>query len=492
MNALSKSLYITFGYLVLLYFSLLVSYLVEQHFSISVWLSSLLFAPLSVLTVYFFVKRMLEKIDIAAENNGKQLSGEVFTLPYRLTVYGMIFSVFIFFSEIIFDGFYPDVISEAFMMSLFLGSYLYFGYETAFFSLKEKGYYPHQKYGFLGFRMKLMILLISFSLIPFLVLLIKYYMIYQRGIHHGMPVDDVSDSILWGIVSVFLRTAVAATFTGYYFSRSFTHPVQQLKDAFRLIEDGHKGISVPVYTGDELGILSNEFNEMTFELDNRDRLQKLFGVNVGRDAADFLVSENVHKRGQKIELTLLQIHLHQNSFEPDSVIPEDMLDNLNRYTSLMVRIIESNRGQINRITGNTILAMFGAPAPVRDTNHRWNAIKAGRDLIKGLADFNDNIRVESIPAFRMGIGVHTGYVILGVIGSRDRTEYTITGNPIYMTEWIENATTKLNTPLLISSDTYEYGDHKYDSYSDIINNNFRVYQVRIKGMEKITKLYGPS
>jgi len=131
--------------------------------------------------------------------------------------------------------------------------------------------------------------------------------------------------------------------------------------------------------------------------------------------------------------------------------PHEVLEILNRYLERMVPIIRRHRGTIDEIQGDGILAFFGAPLAAADDPVR--AVACGLEMQLALQEFNAEQRGRGLPELAMGVGINTGEVIVGNIGSEQRTKYGAVGSAINMAYRIESHT--VGGQVLLSAGTWE-------------------------------------
>lgn len=135
----------------------------------------------------------------------------------------------------------------------------------------------------------------------------------------------------------------------------------------------------------------------------------------------------------------------------EGIHPERVVEILNNYLSKMTDLIFSNHGTIDKFIGDAIMTIFGAPLESEDDAVR--AVNTAILMQEALNDFNKQF-TNDIEPLRMGIGIHTGEVIAGNIGSQKRLDYTVIGDNVNLTSRIEGLTVHYPCPILISESTY--------------------------------------
>jgi adenylate cyclase len=158
---------------------------------------------------------------------------------------------------------------------------------------------------------------------------------------------------------------------------------------------------------------------------------------------------------------------------------EKVVELLNSYLSLMVNIIFENQGTLDKFIGDAIVAFWGAP--VRLTDHHHKAVIAAIQMKKKLQQFNLDKQKNNLPPFDIGIGIHTGEVILGNIGSSKKLDYTIIGDSVNLTSRIEGLTKTYRCQIIISHETFIHV--KESIYCRMLDN------VMVKGKKKPIVIY---
>jgi len=158
---------------------------------------------------------------------------------------------------------------------------------------------------------------------------------------------------------------------------------------------------------------------------------------------------------------------------------EQVVGILNTYLSRMVSIIFNNEGTLDKFIGDAIVAFWGAPVRIQD--HHYRAVITGLQMKEALTTYNLENIDRGLPELRIGIGIHTGEVILGNIGSEKKLDYTIIGDSVNLASRLENLTKMYNSSIIISQNTYDHvQDEIFCRMADYI---------KVKGKNKPIRIY---
>ncbi len=266
-----------------------------------------------------------------------------------------------------------------------------------------------------------------------------------------------------------------------------THPIAQsikeISQAAEEIESGNFSVSVSEDRSDEVGMLKRRFNLMTQGLKQRELIERTFGRYVdGKVAAELLAKPESLQMGGKLRtVTVLMADLRGFTQMCEKVSPEDVISLLNLHFSKMIAVIEKFEGIIVDFYGDSVLAFFqGAESNDSDVPARAiDAVRCALEMQQELGKLFRNELSQSINKLSMGIGIHTGDVIVGNIGSSTRAKYGIVGSAVNETDRIQSCAQ--GGAILISEKTYEI-------LSDILNIE-SILAVKLKGLDGIRNLY---
>ena len=176
-----------------------------------------------------------------------------------------------------------------------------------------------------------------------------------------------------------------------------------------------------------------------------------FGRYVSEEVAESLLRapESLELGGEERETTILMSDLRGFTAMAARMTPHEVIEVLNLYLEAMVDVIGRYQGTIDEIIGDAVLVIFGAPAPCDD--HADKAVACGLAMQLAMRDVNQRLVAKGASELEMGIGVHTGRVIVGNIGSLRRTKYAAVGSNVNLAARIESFT--VGGQLLISEDT---------------------------------------
>ena len=217
---------------------------------------------------------------------------------------------------------------------------------------------------------------------------------------------------------------IGALLTGLFatvlFAKSVGEPLCELTDALSAIENGDLYVSVVVDDAGEIGQLQTGVNKMVHALREREQLRDLFGRHVGEDVARLALSQGVQLGGEEREAAALFVDVIGSTTYAATHPAAEVVAALNRFFEVVVRVVSEHGGLVNKFEGDAALCIFGAPLELDDP--AASALAAARTMAVRLK--------EQVPELDAGIGVSHGLVIAGNIGSTERLEYTVIGDPV--------------------------------------------------------------
>ena len=190
--------------------------------------------------------------------------------------------------------------------------------------------------------------------------------------------------------------------------------------------------------------------EQRLEAAHRDleTLQRAFERFAPAEVVEHVIAEGIAARSEKKEITVLFADLKGFTALGEGLAPAELVTVLNGYLARMSRAIVEHRGHVSKFLGDGILALFGAlEANPWQTN---DAIHAALAMRGALADYNATLVATGRPALEMGVGVHRGPVVAGLIGSEGLMEYGVIGRTVNVASRVERLTRTHGVDILIT------------------------------------------
>ncbi|RIL05764.1 MAG: hypothetical protein DCC71_09100 [Proteobacteria bacterium] len=257
----------------------------------------------------------------------------------------------------------------------------------------------------------------------------------------------------WSFLAIGAGVLLAALGFAFVLARGVADPVATLARAAERVGAGDLDARVAIDTGDELADLGGAFNRMVEGLRERDRLRRTFERHVSKEVAAELLRhpEALAPRGERREITVLFSDLAGFTALSEDRAPEETLACLNEYFAVICDVVLAAGGTVNELLGDGVLASWGAP--VAHPDHAARACAAALDASARLAALAERWRAAGRPALRWRIGIHSGTVVVGEMGTDERTKYGMVGDAVNAASRIEGANKAFGTTILASQAT---------------------------------------
>jgi adenylate cyclase len=299
-------------------------------------------------------------------------------------------------------------------------------------------------------------------------------LVWSVGYRMAVEMPDMP-TLLWYVFRIVVLVVIILAFMmitlSTFLNRRIIQPLEAISRANRNIDSGNleaNAVALPDDVPSEIGDIAKTRMQMLSDVlkESRDRLRlvhvirETFGRYLSKKVVDeILASPEGQKIGGRREVvTVLMSDLRGFTGMAAKQDPEQTVRVLNRYLSRMSKIIVSYDGVIDEFIGDAILAIFGVPERRPDDAAR--AIACAIGMQQALAVLNQELAGEKLPTLEMGIGINTGHVIVGNIGSELRMKYGIIGATVNTASRIEALT--VGGQILI-------GESTFDAVKDIVS-----------------------
>lgn len=218
--------------------------------------------------------------------------------------------------------------------------------------------------------------------------------------------------------------------------------------------------------------------KFVLENNSKEKVKSVMGKYMSQDVMKQVIQniDNLGLGGKRSVVTVLFSDIRGFTSISEQMTPQEVSEILNEYFTEMEPIITQYSGVINKFIGDAIMAVFGEP--IQDEHHAQNAVKSAYAMIKRVEQLQKKWEKEGKPKIDIGIGIATGEVFVGNIGSINRMEYTVIGDTVNLASRLESYNKNYKTKLLISSATYK----EVKAIVDVV----KIPEVEIRG--KVNKI----
>ncbi|HUO57064.1 MAG TPA: adenylate/guanylate cyclase domain-containing protein [bacterium] len=215
-----------------------------------------------------------------------------------------------------------------------------------------------------------------------------------------------------------------------FIAHRITQPINSLLKGVQEVGKGNLNVQVPVETGDEVGVLAESFNGMIQGLREKERVTNILGKYISPEVARKVLAdqEGILLKGERRECAVMFTDIRGFTAMSEHAEPEKIVADLNEYFTLMVDVVLKYEGTLDKFIGDAVMAVWGAPVPFEDKELR--AVKAALEMQEVLATYNQARAGKKLPPITMGVGINSGMVVSGNLGSDKRTDYTVIGEEV--------------------------------------------------------------
>jgi class 3 adenylate cyclase len=280
-------------------------------------------------------------------------------------------------------------------------------------------------------------------------------------------------NMLVSAVFIFVVTAAASIVLAVLVTRSIVDPLTDLQKSMALVQKNNLDALIPIKSNDEMGFVTEHFNEMVDGLRRGELLRNLLNLYVSPEVAKEALEHGASLGGQLVECTVLFSDLRSFTALSEKLPPDELISLLNRYMDAMVDVIISHGGMVNKFGGDSLLAVFGTPLNPFDM-HASSAVRAAMGMRDALNQFNRIQKDSKGPLLQCGIAVATGNVVAGNVGGRERFEYTVIGDTVNLAARLQAMSKELSSDILLNAEAYARASKEMSLQAqEIANINIR-------------------
>ena len=293
---------------------------------------------------------------------------------------------------------------------------------------------------------------------------------FESGTVGEEHIERLQNIIIFG-VAILALSLITALLVG----RAIGLPIMRLSDAAMDIRQGKLDTFEPLPPTPlrEIDDASTSFNAMVRGLRERNLVRDLLGKYVPESVAARLIKERGAIEPLSTQATVMFTDVAGFTTLSEQVSPEELVEMLNGYFTVLADILEAHGGVITQFQGDGLLAVFNVPAP--DPDHAAQAVRSAIEMQRATAN-----RTFSGHTLLSRIGITTGEVVAGSVGTSGRLSYTIYGDTVNLASRLEQMNKQFGTRILVSHDTVALaGDLPFE----------RIGEVEVRGKSEPVTVY---
>jgi len=291
----------------------------------------------------------------------------------------------------------------------------------------------------------------------------------QMAEHSAKDAEERKNRVLISSSATTLLSVVLGLGAAWIISRNMAKPLLDLLSRTKRVQGGDLSAHVGKLPEDEIGQLGESFNLMVDELRRKQDLQKAIGSYIDPRIVEkvILPGRPEDMMGQKRLMTVLFTDLVGFTTLGENLTAGGLVQVINRYFTLMSECVQKERGVIDKYIGDAVMAYWGAPF-VAEEEQASTACRAALAQVEALNRFRAELPDlmglrKNLPEINLRIGIATGEVVVGNIGSETARSYTVMGDTVNLASRLESANTMYGTRILISELTQRMVDKEMES-----------------------------
>jgi class 3 adenylate cyclase len=247
---------------------------------------------------------------------------------------------------------------------------------------------------------------------------------YQVSLYSMASALKTQRELLWQILAFSTAALAGALLLSLVLAHGLSVPLSEVVKGTKAVRAGNFKVKVPVRSRDEIGELASSFNEMAEGLAQKELYRTVLNMVADEKVAHALVNGQLALGGEVREVSVLFCDIRGFTALTENMPPEQVIEMLNEHMTALMRVVKEHHGVLDKFVGDLLMAIFGAPA--RRENDTLNAGRCALQLIEERNRLNSTSRHQ----LQIGIGIATGNVVAGCMGSADRLNYTVLGERV--------------------------------------------------------------
>ena len=299
--------------------------------------------------------------------------------------------------------------------------------------------------------------------------------------------------VLWLTIAATASTVLLGLVVAALITDRLTQPMRSLASAIRDVQKGNLNVQVPVRSTDEVGALTDSFNFFVRELRAKEQIKQTFGKYIDPRILERVLLQPgaANVAGGRQRMTVLFADLVGLTSLSERLTPSLMVTLLNRHLGLQALAIHEHQGVVDKFVGDSVMAFWGPPFTLTE-DHVLLACRAAWGQLAALEVFRRELPEltglrKDPPAIDLRIGICTGEVVVGNIGSENERSYTVIGDTVNLAARLESANRIYGTQILLGETTAQALGPDFETRE--------VDTIAVKGKTESTRIFellGPA
>ena len=281
----------------------------------------------------------------------------------------------------------------------------------------------------------------------------------QQTVLSAKTADKHEREVFWLAISATIIAVVGGLFYSIVIIGGFLRPIRDLVAKMHIVDKGNFDVEVKTTTWDEIGQLGHSFNAMIEELKLKNKIEETFGKYVDPRVVEYLLEGGGLQgtEGEKREMTVMFLGLTGLENLSSNLEPDALTVFYNEYLNLLGRPLSDHKGVIDKFIGTVVMGFWGPPF-TEINEHAALALKTSKNLIASLPKL-ENLTQNHLGEYftertsTITIGVATGEMIVGNMGSASSMSYTVMGDVVNNASRLKGASKQFEVPFLCSEET---------------------------------------
>ena len=275
--------------------------------------------------------------------------------------------------------------------------------------------------------------------------------------------------VLWSSLTITLLALFLGLWGAWVLSKKLARPILQLLQSTKAVQQGNLSVNITNLPEDEIGQLGDSLNKMIEELRRKEQLQNMISTYIDPRIVEKIIMPGRPEilAGQRQTMTVMFTDLAGFTKIGEQLSPTGLVKLTNRYFTIMTECIQAEQGIIDKFIGDSVMAYWGPPF-VNEEDQAAAACRAALKQKEALVKFRKELPEllglrKDLPEINIRIGIATGEVVVGNIGSDTARSFTVMGDVVNLASRLETANQQYGSTILMSDNTMTMADFKIET-----------------------------